>query len=410
MENLFFSSLPKEVVSLFSSGLTALDEEGEVVPALAGKWEKNSRGDEFTFFLRSNLFWKDGKKLVSSDLQFDFPNVSVSYPSSEKITFHLKNPLASFPALLSRPVFRKNSFIGTGPCEVKKVKQEKGKIERIWAYCSPWNLNLDIRFYSTEEDGLVALNLGEIKILFGLENFPQTFPGFKILEKENYSRFVAVFYNLSDPALSQKVVRQALSFAIPKNPAWKRTLGPISPKSWAYNPYLREYNFSLKKAKKLLEGQSLPSFLVLKTTSFYYPLALKIKENWEKLGISVEVEKVNLDQIFAKNFQTILIAQEIPPDPDQYTLWHSTQETNITHLKNPKIDKLLEDGRRVFDKEKRKEIYQDFQKYLVEECPAAFLYYPVEYVLVSKKLDTPLFYKVFPFLRSQQDSNLQPTP
>ena len=41
---------------------------------------------------------------------------------------------------------------------------------------------------------------------------------------------------------------------------------------------------------------------------------------------------------------------------------------------NPKIDKLLEDGRKENNKEERKEIYHDFQRFLVEDCPAVFLH------------------------------------
>ena len=53
---------------------------------------------------------------------------------------------------------------------------------------------------------------------------------------------------------------------------------------------------------------------------------------------------------------------DIPKDPDQYSLWHSTQtSTNISHLKNARIDKLLEDGRTELDQEIRKKIYLDFR-------------------------------------------------
>ena len=57
--------------------------------------------------------------------------------------------------------------------------------------------------------------------------------------------------------------------------------------------------------------------------------------------------------------------------------WHSTQTaTNITGYANVKIDKLLEDGRQELDPAKRKSIYADFQRYLTEDVPAIFMYYP----------------------------------
>ncbi len=74
----------------------------------------------------------------------------------------------------------------------------------------------------------------------------------------------------------------------------------------------------------------------------------------------------------------------LPRDPDQYTLWHSGQKNNITKYKNLRIDKLLEDGRKTVDLDERKTIYADFQKYLIDDVPAVFLYFPTEYQIKRK--------------------------
>ena len=68
-------------------------------------------------------------------------------------------------------------------------------------------------------------------------------------------------------------------------------------------------------------------------------------------------------------------------DPDQYTLWHSGQMNNITNYKNLRIDKLLEDGRQTVDIQSRIKIYADFQKYLLDDAPATFLYFPDIYTV-----------------------------
>jgi len=76
---------------------------------------------------------------------------------------------------------------------------------------------------------------------------------------------------------------------------------------------------------------------------------------------------------------------QVPSDPDQYQFWQSTQEdTNITHYTNLKIDKLLEDGRKTLDKDTRKKIYADFQRYLVDDSPVIFLYFPKAYTVERK--------------------------
>ena len=66
---------------------------------------------------------------------------------------------------------------------------------------------------------------------------------------------------------------------------------------------------------------------------------------------------------------------DIPKDPDQYSLWHSTQATtNISKYKNPRIDKLLEIELSLI-KIQGKNIFR-FSKILVEDVPAIFLYHP----------------------------------
>ena len=391
------SDLPRQISEILSSGLTSLTPEGEATADLALRWEQNSEGSEFTFFLKPDLFWQNKERLISSDLKFDIPNVSVSYPAEDKITFKLKNPFSPFPVLLSQPVYKDNTFIGTGPCQVTKVRKKRKFVEHLSVSCPDQNSILEIHFYPSEEDALVALNLGEIKAVFGARGLKdgQAWPNFNFYKKECCDRFVAVFYNLRDPILAEKKVRQALTLAIPKEEFENRALGPINPNSWAYNENLKEYNFDLEGAKRLLEEVELPFELRLWTTPVYLELAQKIANFWEEFGISTKIETKTGEETISKEFQALLIGQEIFPDPDQYSLWHSTQETNITGLKSPKIDKYLEDGREIFDKEKRKEIYQDFQKYLVEECPAAFLYYPQEYILVAKKIDSPTFHQIF---------------
>ena len=161
-----------------------------------------------------------------------------------------------------------------------------------------------------------------------------------------------------------------------------RALGPESPKSWAFNPKVKPYDYSLDTAKSLLENLQTDFTLELITTPTYQALAEKIKTSWEQLGITVKIKVLNLPD--TNNYDALLVGQQIPQDPDQYLLWHSTQVGNITGYQNAKVDKLLEDGRKEVDPAKRKEIYLDFQRFLVEDTPAAFISY-LDSVTIKRK-------------------------
>jgi peptide/nickel transport system substrate-binding protein len=129
--------------------------------------------------------------------------------------------------------------------------------------------------------------------------------------------------------------------------------------------------------------ESNPNFTLaieLTTTPAYTDYAQSIIENWRQIGVDATLKIVSFPD--TNEYQALLIGQQIPQDPDQYALWHSTQSTNITRYQNPKIDKLLEDGRKVANKEERKLIYQDFQRFLVEDSPATFLFNLKTYNLI----------------------------
>ena len=90
-----------------------------------------------------------------------------------------------------------------------------------------------------------------------------------------------------------------------------------------------------------------------------------------------------------RNFEVLLSVRQLSTDPDQYSLWHSSQtnNANITSLESERVDKILEDGRKTFDKKKRKETYNTFNRILADEAPAIFLYYPKYFWLVNKKVE-----------------------
>jgi peptide/nickel transport system substrate-binding protein len=244
---------------------------------------------------------------------------------------------------------------------------------------------MEIKFYPSEDIAKTAFKLGEINMLDEIvdESTFRQWQTVTIKENVKYDQYVGVFFNLNDSFLKEKDIRQALAFAIDK-PENNRIVTPISSNSWAYTTRVKQYDKDLDQAKKLLEGQKVASDAAITLSTFpqYLNLAQRIAAGWEALGIHT---KVKLEDGVPDEYQALLASQEIPSDPDQYPMWHSTQtETNITHYANPKIDKLLEDGRKEQDPEVRKKLYFDFQRYLVEDAPVVFLFHPTTYTVMRK--------------------------
>lgn len=376
-------NLPDSITKLISTGLTNIDSKGTAIPGIAESWEASDSGKIWTFHINKNLKWQDGSKITSKDINYNFSDASVEKPDKYTIIFKLKTPLSNFPVIVSKPVF-KIGLLGEGDWKVKNLSLTGTFIETLTL--EKGDREKTFKFYPTEDRAKLAYELGGVKSLLNLTN-PSPFDTWHLANVTplvNKDEYVAVFFNCSSQSLGNKEVRQALSYAIDKknlNP--NRALGPISPNSWSYNPSIKPYDFDPKHTKELLDAaNALNSKIKLTTIPSLLPTAEKIAKNWKDIGIDV---KLQVTQFIPDDYEAFLGVYEIPKDPDQYFLWHHTQlQTNISKYSNPRIDKLLEEGRLETNQGKRKSIYFDFQKYLLEDAPAAFLYYPTYYNVERK--------------------------
>lgn len=383
--NFTLATLPDEIQNLVSSGLTSIDSTGAYQLDLASDIQILDSGKTYIFEISESAYWHDGTKVKSQDFNYSFDDVTSQTPDDQTIIFKLTDSFVPFPNLVSQPIFKRTtksfaglwnntSIIGTKEYTITDLKLSGNTILQLTLE-SPSEKKI-YRFYKTESSAIIGFKLGEIDYLESLSSSYdlESWQYLDIQKTYNRNRLVAVYFNNQDPNLQEKSIRQALTYLIPNKPEDEtRALGPISPNSWAYNPNIKPYIYSSETAKQLVENLNMNFDLELSTTPSFVSLADQIKTSWEQLGINVRIKIQNVPEL--NNYQALLIGQQIPQDPDQYLLWHSTQNSNITNYSSAKVDKLLEDGRKETDIKKRKVIYQEFQKFLVEDSPAAFLFY-----------------------------------
>jgi peptide/nickel transport system substrate-binding protein len=381
--------IPDEIQPFISRGLTRVGEDGEIIPDLAESWQTEDKGKKYIFKLQKGLTWVDGKPFTAHDVNYNFEDAQMEIDNDYQITFSLKDTFSPFPLAVSKPIFRKG-LVGLGNFRIKKI-EFNGKFVQLISLepmsSQENSTKIIFKFYPSEEAAKLAIKLGEVTNLDdvlevkGLENFSNL----NIKSEVSFNRFAGLFFNTEEPFLEDKLFRQALAYALKKD-FQNRALVPISPQNWAFFSEVKSYDYNLTKAKELMENsleEIEPSEiqLTIQTVPQLLALADEIKNDWEELGLNVEIGPFTPGQM---EFQVLLAVQEIPIDPDQYSLWHSTSQNNITRLRSPRIDKLLEDGRVTLDQDERKSIYFDFQKYLAEEIPVIFLYYP-EVFSISRK-------------------------
>ena len=85
----------------------------------------------------------------------------------------------------------------------------------------------------------------------------------------------------------------------------------------------------------------------------------------------------------------MLLGWSLSRDPDNYDIFHSSKtkegEFNFVGYNNQKVDKLLEQGRSIFEQSKRSEIYRQIHKIIYDDQPYMFLYVPDSLSIIDKR-------------------------
>jgi peptide/nickel transport system substrate-binding protein len=380
--------LPNEILEDVSDGLTKISPERVVEPSLASHWETPDKGKTWVFYLKPGIKWQDGTAIKSTDFNYQFSDVEIEKPNNDTIVFKLKDPFSPFPSVLSRPVF-KSGFLGTGEWKVGNISLAGTYVQSI-SLAKKGEETRIYKFFPTEERTKLAFMLGQVDMISEIiEPSPlDKWDTVEVKKEVKMNQIVTLFYNNDQGPFSgteSKSLRQALDYAINKEAfGGARAISPINPSSWVYNPQVKPYNYDKDRAKELLGDRSKePLQIKLVASPSLLSVAESIAKDWEAVGVKAIIQ---VSSVIPTDFEVYLAILDVPKDPDQYAIWHSTQKdsTNISKFTNHRIDKLLEDGRVELNQEERRNIYLDFQRFLVEEVPAAFLYHPVTYTIIRK--------------------------
>ncbi|HAZ10132.1 MAG TPA: peptide-binding protein [Candidatus Omnitrophica bacterium] len=235
--------------------------------------------------------------------------------------------------------------------------------------------------------------------------------------KKNFQRFnfpsfgyTYMGYNLKDPKFKDVDVRRAINYAVNKEEIIKGVLlglgristGPFIPESWAYNKDVLPLEYNPGKAKELLknagwsdsdrdgilekDGMKFSFTVITNQGNDERKMALEIiQRRLREVGIEVKIKIIEWSAFVSefidkRRFEAVLLGWGLSLDPDMYDIWHSSKtkqgEFNFVSYSNAEVDDLLLKGRRTFNQEERKKIYQKIHKILYEDQPYLFLYVP----------------------------------
>jgi len=401
----------------------------------------------WTFHLRKEVRFQNGRPMTSADVKFSIERVaakasnpfafinaaiaSIDTPGPYTLVIRTKYPWAPLladVALFANGVIPANyggeteaQFfrhpIGTGPFMVKSWA--KGSEVQLVANPYYWQKGkpylAGVTFLSVPNDNTRRLQLqsGQVQV--------DEFPPFSMVSELNHmpgvrmtlfpsSRTDFLAFNEQHKPFADIHVRRAISYALNREAMVKAVLfghgepanAIISPALWGYDPNSPGIQYDLAKAKAELAQSSVPhgfstTLIVGSGASTEALLGQIVQAELKPLGINVTLRQVDPNSEYtdiqngkydiAFNYDTTDII-----DPDELISFSAMggttgQQTHalFTNYDNPEVDHWAEQAERTFDEARRHQLYDEVQVQVAKDAPLAFLYYsPFAYAYSRK--------------------------
>lgn len=425
----------EHIHGLVFSSLVAHDAQMNITPDLAESWEIPDPLT-YVFHLRHGVKFHDGRALTSADVKYTFDTIlegplktpkrgslktvaSVEAPDAFTVVFHLREPYASLLWTLSAPGigivpnqcgadFAQHP-VGTGPFKFVSYRvDEELDLERNVDYfgAAPKFRNLHMRIVT---DALVrALELrkgtGDTTINSLTPDMVVTLAKEKGLASDEQpgTSLAYLAFNLDDPVLGKREVRQALAFATDRATIIRYLLrgqaqpaaSLLPPNHWAFDKDVPQYDFDPPRAEALLDqsgfkrgADGVRLHLTLKTSTDESTRLMSeaIADQWKNVGVALELRPLEFATLYTDitrgTFQIYSLRWVgANNDPDIFEYVFSSAKfppvgANRGHYKNPELDILLNQARVEMDREKRKGLLFQIQKIVATDEPYINLWY-----------------------------------
>lgn len=377
---------------------------------------------------------------AESPLFSSWQGIKLSSPDPHTVIFTLPSSLSSFPFSLTNGIVPKHLLatvpvtqlrsapfntvnpIGSGPfmwdrLEVTggspETRQEKIGFKPFSGYYAgaPKLDHLIIRSFLDAQGMTKSFERNELDGMVGLDTVSNSLKNSSKITEYNVplAAEVAVFLKTSNPIFSDVKVRQAVVQSVDESDIIQ-SLGypvvaansPLLRGQVGYDKSLVQLPRDLVAANRLLDEagwvkgsdglrtknkQTLSFNLVTQNTSEYANVIKHLQQQLRTVGIDVRVSlqtSADLQGTLARHdYDALLYAIDIGPDPDVFAYWHSSQadphtatRLNFSEYKSAAADKALEAGRTRTDATIRTIKYRPFLQAWHDDAPAVVLYQP----------------------------------
>jgi peptide/nickel transport system substrate-binding protein len=411
-------------------GLTAVDRELRVQPALAESWTVSDDGLTYVFRLRSGVTFHDGAAMEAEDVAASLRRVlsgAIASPLASRLaavdtitardarTLELKLKEPSAPLLTSLATIAivprrfeadreslQRQPMGTGPFRFAEWQPNSfialARNDAYWRQGLPRLAGVRFNIVPEAATRMVGLTSGQYAMLPNID--PATAlqlrgrPNVR-LEETLELAYTLIGVNVSRAPFDRPEVRQALNHALDRNQIIQAALfgagvpgGPLSPalRDWAVPvDQFPCYRHDPARAQQLLReaGITQPvnvTMLVLPRQDIR-DIAQVAQQQLQRAGFRVELRNPELGQFIQdwrnSNFDLFASTNAGSADPDDYfyRTFRTGGSTNVFRYANPEIDTLLDRARATLDQGARRAAYEQVQRTLACDGPIVHIAY-----------------------------------
>jgi len=414
------------VLSTIYEGLTAIDSNLRVVPALAESWTVSSDGLTHTFHLRAGATFHDGKALTPDDVVASVARVRdpktgspfasrfamvvrVEPDGDHGVRFVLSTPSASFLAQLAALAIVPAGATdlakqpdGTGPFRFKEWQPNTfialDRNAAYWQHGHPALSGLRFEIVPEATTRRLGLTGGTYQFLPTIDAATaealQSAPGVRLLKTQDLA-YSLIGVNTTKPPFDKVAVREALNYALDRAQIVQAAYfgqgtaaSPLSPalRDWALpTADFPCYQPDPAKAQSLLRqaGLALPvkvTLNVLGSLPLVVNIAQVVQAQANKAGFEITLNVQEAGRFIqdwrAGNFTAFASLNSGGADPDDYfgRTFQTGGATNVYKYSNPQLDKILIEARAA-QPARRKALYDEAQRMLACDGPVAHLAY-----------------------------------
>ncbi|CAN7377481.1 ABC transporter substrate-binding protein [Neorhizobium sp. LjRoot104] len=435
-----FSSI--RLLELIYEPLVRFDKDLQIVPAVAASWEFAADAKQITFKLNPSAKFQDGKPVTAADVKASFERLldektaaaaranflsiaSIETPDQATVVFKLSQPdvplltaMASINAAIVPAAEITAGTIGTkalgsGPFKLDKWEpnsRETLSANKDWAGGKIAIDGIDISVLPDETAILAALRTKQVD--FALINDPLVATLVPketslVLNRTPVLAYHVLQMNPSRKPMDNLAVRQAISCAIDRKDVLDtasvgegKVTGPLTMPGYTSDAStLFCYKQDIAKAKKLMADAGFANgFTATVIAANGEPataaaeaqvLQSQLAEIGVKLNIKMMELNVYVDAWLKGDFDMAVALNGGRADPYSMYNRYWTKTGNLQKVTNyidDTLDSLMQKGRVETDPAKRKVIFADFEKHLVEVAPWVWLYTSYSYTAQQKNV------------------------